>query len=142
MKLVIDTNIIISAILRDSLTRKILLSPYFDLYTPDHAMSELKKHSDFLAKKTDLDKETIEQIIALIMDSIIIIPSSTFEKYLPIAMDEMKDIDENDSPFIALSLSFLNDGIWSNDRHLQKQKLVRAWTTSEMLMELQNPRKP
>lgn len=142
MKLVIDTNIIISAIVRDSMTRKALLSPYFDFYTPDTAISELEKHSELLMRKTDLNKENIMGIIEFIMDSIIIVPSGTFDKYLPIAMGEMKDIDETDSPFIALALSFSNDGIWSNDRHFQRQKLVRTWTTREMLIELQNPRKP
>ena len=141
MKLVIDTNIIISAIVRDSMTRKALLSPYFDLYTPDTAISELEKHSVLLMRKTGLSEERFKGIIEFIMDSIIIVPSGTFEKFIPIAMDEMKEIDETDSPFIALALSFSNNGIWSNDRHVQKQKLLRTWTTSEVLIELQNPRK-
>lgn len=136
MKLVIDTNIIISAIVRNSLTRKVLLSPYFDFYTPDTAISELEKHSALLINKTGLDREKIKEIIELVMDSIIIVSSGMFEKYLPIALEEMKDIDETDAPFLALALSFSNDGIWSNDRHFQKQKLVRIWTTSEMLIEL------
>lgn len=142
MKLVIDTNIIISAIVRDSMTRKVLLSPYFDYYTPDTAILELEKHSVLLMNKTGLDKEKIKEIIELVMDSIIIVSSDTFEKYLPIALEEMKEIDETDGPFLAMALSFSNDGIWSNDRHFQKQNLVRAWTTREMMEELQNPRKP
>jgi len=36
MKLVIDTNIIFSALLRNSLTRKIILSDVFDLYVPEY----------------------------------------------------------------------------------------------------------
>ena len=34
MRLVVDTNIIISALIRDSLTRKALLFPYFEFFAP------------------------------------------------------------------------------------------------------------
>jgi predicted nucleic acid-binding protein len=49
----------------------------------------------------------------------------------------MRDIDESDAPFLALALSFPNDGIWSDDKHFKEQKLVRVWTTRDMLENLE-----
>ena len=45
----------------------------------------------------------------------------------------MKDSDIRDSPYIALALSFKNNGISSEDRHMIKQEVVRIWTTVEVL---------
>ena len=132
MKLIIDTNILISAIVRDSFTRRILLSLYFEFYLPDYALIEIRTHENILRKKTGLDKEKLGNIMDLIKGSINIISTSTFEKHIPIAFEEMKDIDESDAPFLALALSFSNDGIWSDDKHFQKQSLVRAWGSSEI----------
>ena len=44
MKLIIDTNVIISSLLKDSTTREILLNESFDFYLPEIVMSEVKKY--------------------------------------------------------------------------------------------------
>jgi len=41
MKLIIDTNIHFSGIIKDSVTRKILMHPDFEFYTPDFFLLEL-----------------------------------------------------------------------------------------------------
>ena len=43
MRLVVDTNIIISALIRDSLTRKALLYPYFEFFAPEDIWKEYSK---------------------------------------------------------------------------------------------------
>lgn len=45
----------------------------------------------------------------------------------------MDRIDPDDSPFIALALAIENDGVWTEDKHFEKQKVVRAWKTTELL---------
>jgi predicted nucleic acid-binding protein len=44
----------------------------------------------------------------------------------------MKDIDPDDSPFLALAM-MLNAPIWSNDSHFKKQKAAPIFTTKEIL---------
>jgi predicted nucleic acid-binding protein len=48
MKLVIDTNIIISGLLKQSITRKILLSEFFEFYLPEIVMKEVKKYRPYI----------------------------------------------------------------------------------------------
>ena len=76
----------------------------------------------------------------MVMDSvkrrITILPAHEFSGYYPKALELMKHIDKDDAPFIALALSFDNDGIWSNDAHFEKQHQVRIWTTKDLVEEL------
>jgi predicted nucleic acid-binding protein len=51
------------------------------------------------------------------------------------AYNVMKRFDEKDSPFLALALH-LDSSIWSNDKHLRQQKLVRTYTTLELAILL------
>ena len=138
MKLIVDTNVLISAIIKDSATRKILLSPYFEFYVPEFTFIELERHFELLKKKAGLSESNLELIIRILTENIDIISESKFQTHVSIAFDEMKNIDEYDAPFLALALSFSNDGIWSDDKHLKKQKLVRVWTTRDMLENMEN----
>ena len=42
-------------------------------------------------------------------------------------------IDEKDVPFIATALSIKNDGIWTNDKHFEKQDEIRIFSTLDMI---------
>ncbi len=52
MEVVVDTNIIISALLRDGLTRRILLLAPFEMHTVPFARQEIKKHKGELLRKS------------------------------------------------------------------------------------------
>ncbi|MHA1169294.1 MAG: PIN domain-containing protein, partial [Candidatus Hodarchaeales archaeon] len=54
MKLVIDTNIILSSLIRDSVTRRILLFPSWKFITPSLTLQEIEKHLDMVVKKSGL----------------------------------------------------------------------------------------
>ena len=45
----------------------------------------------------------------------------------------MKDIDVKDAPFLAAALAIPNDGIWSHDKHFEKQNKVKVWISKELL---------
>jgi len=45
----------------------------------------------------------------------------------------MGKIDAGDVPFIALALSFPNDGIWTEDKHFLRQRRVKIWLTRDLL---------
>ena len=52
-------------------------------------------------------------------------------------MDEAKEIigkiDEKDIQFVALALSIKNDGIWSNDKHFEKQNKIQIFKTANII---------
>jgi predicted nucleic acid-binding protein len=47
MKVVVDANVVISSLVKSSITREVLLYPYVEFYSPDFLLEELN----------DLDQE-------------------------------------------------------------------------------------
>ena len=54
-----------------------------------------------------------------------------------IAIEIMREIDIGDSLFLALAMS-LNCPIWSNDVHFKRQKIVKTFTTRELISSLKD----
>ena len=52
MRLVIDTNRILSALLTKGFTREIITSTNFEFYTIDYVLEELRKHKTYILSKT------------------------------------------------------------------------------------------
>lgn len=57
MRLIIDTNRIISALLKKGWTREIITSTNFDFYTVDYVMEELEKHKKYILKKAKMTEK-------------------------------------------------------------------------------------
>jgi predicted nucleic acid-binding protein len=129
---VLDTNIIFSAILKDSAARKIILSDTFDLFVPEFLFTEIKKYEEVILKKSGMEKEKLELLLLLLQSHISVIPIKKFSDFLEEAEKEMENIDIKDAPFIALALK-LKIPIWSNDLHFKKQRKVEAFDTAEIM---------
>lgn len=59
-------------------------------------------------------------------------PSNFYSDKFKEAFDVMKNIDEKDTPFLALALK-LEYPIWSNDKHFKKQEKIQVYTTEDLL---------
>ena len=62
MKLVVDTNVLISALLKDSLTRKLIIHIDAKLYTLEFSREEIEKHKNELLKKGNFNEVEIIHI--------------------------------------------------------------------------------
>lgn len=137
MNLVVNTNRIIAALLRDSVSRRILFSGKADFCTLETAKDEVSKHRDYLLKKSKLSQAEFDTALRLIMAKMTIHPKEGIEE--PVyreARKIMDAIDPDDTQFIALALATSNDGIWTEDKHFLKQKEVPVWSTSRLLKRL------
>lgn len=132
MRLIIDTNILISALIKNSVTREILLFPSLEFLLPEYALEELEAHKSIISKKSGLSKEEIDIVLSILLDNIIIISASEIMHNLSKAKRIIGDIDPLDIPFVALALSVENDGIWSNDRHFENLKEIKVWKTADL----------
>lgn len=136
MKLVVDTNILLSALIKDSLTRKILLHPKFEFYVPEHVFHEIELMKDEIIRRSRINENEFYIVLSTISTNIITTPKTDFTSYIPKARKIIGSIDPNDVPFIALALSFDNDGIWTNDKHFLRQKVVKVWRTEDLIKKL------
>jgi len=130
MKLVIDTNILISALIRDSVTRALLLFPSFEFLLPEYALQEIDAHKAHISKQSGLSRNEIDIVLSTLLENISIVPASEIKPYLKKADNIIGHIDPSDVPFVAVALSVKNEGIWSNDKHFEKIKGIKVWKTS------------
>ena len=133
MLLIADTNILFAATLKDSTTRKILLTAPIDFIVPDYVFQELNEHIDELCEKNGLTREANYEIIGILRDHVGILKSMDIIEATNEAIDIMKNVDLDDVPIVAAALSVQNDGIWSEDPHLRKQSHVKVWRTRDLL---------
>jgi len=132
MEIVLDTNILISSLLRNGLTRDIISVSPFKMYTVVYANLEIEKHQDELLSKSKLDEKSFDYLKDFIFSKISFIPLEDLAPFKDRAIEVMSEIDIDDSPFLALAMS-LNCPIWSNDGHFKRQDVVKAFTTRELM---------
>ncbi len=137
LRLVLDTNIIISALInKKSAIRDILLTDKITFYLPELVLAELLKHKELLCRKTSLSQKEVFFTIFYLLSKVEIVKKEAFLENLEKAKNIMENIDIKDSEFVALALSIENDGIFSNDRHFDNSGIKR-WTVDELVSWLE-----
>ncbi|MEK6800659.1 MAG: PIN domain-containing protein [Nanoarchaeota archaeon] len=137
MKRVIDTNVLIAGLIRDSTVRKILISKKFQFFLPEDALEEIEKYRIELTAKSGYTKEEFGKLRDLLLDSITLVSKAEIKPYLEKAEEIMKDIDIKDSSFVATALAINADGIWSFDDHFNKQKEIKIYGVKDLLDEIE-----
>lgn len=136
MKLVIDSNIVISALIASKgKTRELIQHPSLELYAPERLESEINKHKELIKEKIGYrggNPEALDPLLARIYNQINVVPKKEYESNLEKSKDTLDD--PKDAPFLALALR-LNCGIWSDEKHLNNQKQVRTYRTHELAKE-------
>ena len=136
MKLVVDTNVIISALIREGITRKMILFPGIRLVTPEITFKEIESHLDIITTKSKLSKDDIQQILSVLSKNIKTIPVSRWLNHYNRAKNIIGKKDPKDVPFIAVGLVLTIDGICSNDRDFESQSVLKVWITAELAQKL------
>ncbi|MBI5746665.1 MAG: hypothetical protein HZA13_06670 [Nitrospirae bacterium] len=93
MRLVIDTNILISALIKDSVTRELLLFPSMEFLLLEYALQEIEAHKARISKQSNLNKDEIDIILSVLLENISIIPALMIKPYLEKAETIIGSID-------------------------------------------------
>ena len=116
MEVVVDTNILFSALISGK-------AAYLDIfraakiYSPDFIFLEIAKYEERIIKRTRA-KESFQSFAKNLFSQMTVIPklaisSNSFSQ----AYEFCQDIDEKDTPFLALSIE-LTVPLWTNDKVL------------------------
>jgi predicted nucleic acid-binding protein len=135
MKLVLDSNIIFSALIKNSRTRDIILSDLFELYAPEYIFNEITKHKELLLKKSKLDRGDFDALLLLLQKHIHLVSKDKYTEKMAIGDDILRNIYITDSPFLALAMA-LSCSIWSNDGHFKQQDKVLVYTTKDLTIKI------
>jgi len=133
--LVLDANILFSAVIKNGKTAELLTSDKLDLITPEFILSEFSKYKQELLIKTHRSPEEFAKFLLIIQDKVDIIPSLESKPFLKQA--ESLSPDPKDLQYFAVALKY-NCAIWSNDKILKEQKGIKVFSTSELANELKS----
>jgi predicted nucleic acid-binding protein len=129
MKLVVDANVLFSALIKQGKTAELLLDLSMNLYTPKFILDEFEKYRQEIIAKTKRSEEEFAEIFDMFKGIIHVVPEEEFVKYLKEA--EKISPDSKDIMYFALALK-LNCPIWSNDKRLKNQDKIKVYSTEEL----------
>jgi len=136
VKLIVDTSVLIAALMKKSTVRELLLNPLFEFYVPEYCIEEIERHVGEISERSGLSVENVYLLLGVLLASVQVVPAERFSKRIKEAEKVMDKTDMDDVPFIALALSFPNDGVWTEDRHFLEQRRVKVWRTRDLLKML------
>jgi predicted nucleic acid-binding protein len=120
MLVVIDANVVCSALLARGKALDVLLSGKLDPVAPELLFFEVEKHTHELFEKTKLSAAEFSTFLLLLRKKIRIIPAEEFESSVREAYrllhPHIKDV-----PYVALASHF-NCPLWSKEKRLKELK--------------------
>ncbi len=130
MRVVLDTNIVFSALLNtNSNIGQIILHPKTRLhfYSTEQLIFEIIEHRDKIRSFTDYSDKELDRMIQLITNkirfiNINLIPAKTYAKCEILT----QDVDEDDCEFVALT-EHIKGRLWSGDKRLIRGLIEKRW---------------
>ena len=132
MKLVVDANIVISALISDSKTRELIVTLEPSLVTPAVVYDEVEKYEALIVEKSGMDVDRVRQFLELLFGHIETVPVSDFYQHIEQADSAIGETDPDDVLYVACALG-CDASIWSDDSDFDEQDFVPVFTTSEVI---------
>jgi predicted nucleic acid-binding protein len=146
MKIVVDTNILFSGLLTPfGKIADLLTNPKynFEKYCCHYTMVELFKYHNKIIELSKQKPEDVGQIMYGFFNKISFINESQLQTIHKLEAYELtKDIDEKDTPFVALVLAIPESLLWTGDKKLinglRNKDFQRCISTEELFISLNN----
>lgn len=132
MKLVVDANVVISALITDSKTRELIVTLEPDLLTPAFVHDEIENYEDLIVDKSGMAPRRVQQFIDLLFQYIEIVPADDFYPHIEKAEAAIGETDPDDVLYVACALARDAD-IWSDDSDFGEQDVVETHPTSDVI---------
>jgi predicted nucleic acid-binding protein len=120
-KVIVDTNILFSALRsKNSKLRIILEKADLHFYAPNFLMVEIFKHKERILQKSKATEDEVYEALYKMLNKITFVNEETIS--LGNFIEAYKlcgDIDEKDTPFVALTLE-LEGELWTKDDVLKR----------------------
>ena len=139
MKIIIDTNIIFSALLKTQTTfGQIIFNSdgVFEFYSPHYLRTEIRKHWDRIKKISKLTDQQLEESYDSLLTKITFINEEIIPQKIWEDSEKITDgTDLDDTDFVTLT-KYLKGKLWTGDLELRyglkKKGFKNVLTTSEI----------
>jgi len=120
MKVIVDTNIIFSALLKkNSFFGELLLRDSVEYLMPKFAYIELFKYKEKIAKLSRFNEDELLEVLYRLLKNINIFDEEMITtRTLREAYELVKDVDEKDMIFVALTIE-VDGHLWTADEKLK-----------------------
>ncbi|EMA58131.1 Nucleotide-binding protein, PIN domain-containing protein [Halorubrum distributum JCM 13561] len=132
MKLVVDANVVISALIADSKTRELIVTLEPDLLTPEFVYEEIENYTELIVEKSGTNPERVAKFVDLLFQYIEVVPASKFYPYIEEADAAIGETDPDDVLYVACALAG-DAAIWSDDNDFDEQDVVEVYSTTDVI---------
>ena len=133
MILVIDANPFIAGFLRDSTSRRIILSEKVKLFSPDWLTNEFERNESELMDKFP-NSDNFFETKGILFKFVKVVSEKEYKLYIEEASKLTKHT--KDVSYFALALS-LNCAIWSDEKSFKQQSKVVVYSTSDLVKKFE-----
>lgn len=130
MKLVVDTNIVISLLIKPSSLSDLFFYEDLELIAPTLLAEELQRNKGIIIQKSELPYQKLDDFLQLILLRITFISEQKFLGHIQAA--EHCCPDPKDIVFFALCLAE-HCPLWSHEKKLQQQTVVPVYDTPKVI---------
>jgi len=135
---VVDANVLCSALLRDGTTRRLLLYGGLDLHTPGIIWREFERNRAYLLKKSRATEAAFDLLLDALRDRIGEVPLALIGERMEEAGESLGEEDSLDAPYLAAALA-LGGALWTQDKKLRAKARVPVLGTEELVGALGIP---
>ncbi len=133
MNIVLDVNVLIAALIRDSTVRRLIIEKDHEWHFPEQALEKVEKYKQLILEKSGLNNNELAELLATLLKYLTLVKKETIARQWDEAEHIMGSIDIEDAVIIAAALSVEDSVIWSDDKHFEKQNRIRVMKTKEMI---------
>lgn len=135
MKLVLDANILISALLGSRRTIGLIRMGQHSFYAPRKIVDEVAKYATEICEKSGQTQDEFKDTLAALLVFINVKSPETYSPHLDHSRSLLEKRDMNDAEYLALAFAIQADAIWTNDKDFTVQKNIRVLSTDSLLAE-------
>jgi predicted nucleic acid-binding protein len=132
MELVVDANVVISALIADSKTWELIVTLELDLLTPQFVHDEIENYETLIVEKSGMEPRRVRQFVDLLFQYIEVVPADEFHSHIGEAKEAIGETDPDDVLYVACALA-RDAAIWSDDGDFEEQDFADVYSTSDVI---------
>jgi predicted nucleic acid-binding protein len=132
---VVDANIVMGALLREGVTRHLLLSGGLNVHAPETLWDELDRNRAYLLAKSGATEAAYRLLMELLRAKIKSVPVEILRENIRDALARLDPQDSLDAPYLAAAIA-IGGTLWSHDKRFSRTARIPTVGTRDVLAHL------